>query len=465
KEPWASMPVRELELVLEIERSFETEDPYGRVSGIAEILEAPLIRQDLVGKRIFFQLKPKGVLASPFEGSFVRASGLLEPRSCSSLTGFGSFLDRAGVVYEFDRGVIHETTKAASEFLAFCSYLNNKMEAILRLGGKETSPLADVGVAMMLGKKTSLAEDRKERYVMAGVMHLFAISGLHVGVVAATMAFFLRWLPSPKWLEASIGLFMLFLFVQATGGSPSATRAFIMIGFLWGARLLGRAGSSLPAIAAAAFATLLMHPRQLWDLGFQLSYLVVAAIILYGIPLGGRLHMAWQPWASTPPEDRSGIERFPSHVWRWFSTAFGVSFAATLASAPLVMDAFGVFTPGAVLLNVFLVLLAGVAIVCGFASLVCGLFSLNLISILINHLQWALIWLMDGLVNLFLAIPGLFYRVDVISSRMASVIAVVTFLIFLLLVRRISFAPSWIYLLPIVPLIVFIFIGIGQTAS
>jgi competence protein ComEC len=296
-------------------------------------------------------------------------------------------------------------------------------------------------------------------------MHLFAISGLHVGMIAATMAFFLRWLPGPKWLEAAIGLSLLFVFVQATGGSSSATRAFIMIGFWWGARLLGRSGSSLPAIAAAAFVTLLMEPRQLWDLGFQLSYLVVAAIILYGIPLGGRIQMAWQPGAFIPPEDRSGLERFSCHFWGWFSMAFGVSFAATLASAPLVMDAFGVFTPGAILLNVFLVFLAGIAIVLGFSALVFGLFSMSFISILINHLQWALIWLMDGLVNIFLAIPGLFFKVDVFSSKMASIIAVGTFLMFVLLVRRMPFASSWICLLPIVPLMGFILFGVGQISS
>ena len=334
----------------------------------------------------------------------------------------------------------------------------------MRLGGKETSSLADVGVAMMLGKKTSLAADRKERYVTAGVMHLFAISGLHVGMVAATMAFFLRWLPGPKWLETGVGLILLFVFVQATGGSPSATRAFMMIGFWWGSRIIGRSGSSLPAIAAAAFVTLLIEPRQLWDLGFQLSYLVVAAIILYGIPLGGRIQAAWQPWMSIPPEDRSGLERFSVHAWRWFSTAFGVSFAATLASTPLVMDAFGVFSPGAILLNVFLVFLAGIAIVLGFTALLFGLLSLSYISIFINHLQWALIWLMDGVVDVFLAIPGLFFRVDVFSSKMASLVAVATFLIFVLLVRRMPFASSWICLLPIAPLIGFIFFWVGQTA-
>ncbi|MBH55267.1 MAG: hypothetical protein CMI18_13110 [Opitutaceae bacterium] len=463
-EPWGSLPIREIELVLEIERTFEKSDPYGRVSGVAEILEAPSIREDLIGKRVSFLLKPKDAFSFTGQGSFVRASGLLKPRTSQLSHGFSRFLDHVGVSYELGRGVIHETTKTAGGFSTFCTDLNHKMEAILRLGGKETLPLSDVGVAMMLGKKTSLSADQKERYVTAGVMHLFAISGLHVGIVAATMAFFLRWLPGPKWLEAAIGLMLLFVFVQATGGSPSATRAFIMIGFWWGARIIGRSRSSFPAIAAAAFVTLLIEPRQLWDLGFQLSYFVVAAIILYGIPLGGRIQMAWQPWMSIPPEDRSWLERLSAHAWRWFSTAFGVSFAATLASAPLVMDAFGVFSPGAILLNVFLVFIAGITIVLGFSSLVLGLLSLNYLSILFNHLHWALIWLMDGLVNLFLAVPGLFFRVDVFSSKMASFVAVSTFLIFVLLVRRMPFASSWICLLPIAPFLGFIFFGVGQTA-
>tara|TARA_B100000959_G_scaffold170969_1_gene179011 strand:- start:1601 stop:3184 length:1584 start_codon:yes stop_codon:yes gene_type:complete len=455
KEPWLSMPIRELELTFEITRSFEREDPYGRVSGIAEIRETPKVRRDLIGKRIYFLLKPQEGAPPIIKGSIVRANGLLEtlidrPRS------FNRYLANMGVAYEFRKGAVHETTNTPNWFSYLCRAVNEKLEATLRCGGMGTSALADVAVAMTLGKKAVLDDKRKGRYVTAGVMHLFAISGLHVGVVAAALAFFLRWLPGPKWLEALLGLSFLFLYVQVTGGAPSAMRAFLMVVFWWGTRLLGRSGSSLPAIVVAAFVTLLLDPRQLWNIGFQLSYCVVTAIILYGSPLASRVQAAWEPWMYVPPEDRTTFQRWASLTWKWFATAMGVSFAATLASAPLVTYHFGVFTPGAILLNVFLVLLAGIAILCGFASIVFGLFSLTFFSQLINYLQWIVIWLMDGMVKLFLAIPGLFYRMEVSSSSMVAVTTLATLALLLALARRIPFEPSWICLLPVVPLILFI---------
>ena len=464
REPWISMPVRELELGLEITRTFDREDPFGRLSGIAEIREAPRVRPDLIGKRVYFLLKTNaGDATHASKGWLVRAIGLLEPRLPSSDDGFEGYLHHAGVGYEFRRGTIFESADTSGSFARFCKAANQKLEVILRQGDEEPSQAADIGVAMILGKKTVLNADYKGRYLTAGVMHLFAISGLHVGVVATILAFIFRWLPGPKFLEALCGLALLFLYVEVTGGTPSAMRAFTMVSFWWFARLLGRPGSALPAMVASAFFALLLTPRDLWNLGFQLSYCVVAAIILYGAPLASRLQSAWEPWAYLPSREHTHFRRCAIFSWKWFSGALGVSFAATLASAPLTMDHFGVFTPGAILLNVFLVSLAGAAILCGFASIVCGLASLTFFSSWINHLQWGLIWLMDESVNAFLAIPGFFQNAEVTSPQTASAVVVATLVLFLILGRRIQFAASWICLLPLVPLLCLYFFATKST--
>ena len=467
KEPFTAMPVRELELTFEVTKIFDREDPYARVSGIAEIRETPFVRQDLLGKRVYFFLKNKGIDLPPVisKGAHFRASGLLTPCSRQVRKGFEKYLLNAGVAYQFHRGVVLEMNKPPSWFGRFCRVGNEKLEMVLRNGGAESSTLADVGVAMTLGKKSALSDEQKDRYVATGVMHLFAISGLHVGVVASVLAFILRWSPGPKWLEALCGLVLLFIYVEITGGNPSSRRAFLMVVFWWGTRLLGRPGSSLPALTASAFVALLLEPREMWNLGFQLSYCVVASIILYGVPLASRLQTAWQPWAYLPPQDRSILQRCSLLVWKWFLGSLCVSFAATLASAPLVMVHFGVFTPGAILLNVLLVLLAGFAIICGFASIVCGVSSLTFLSAVINHGQWMLLSLMDALVGLFYAIPGLFLRVEVTSLTMASSVLVITMTIFMGLVHRISIATSWICLLPLLPLCLLFFFATESVAQ
>ena len=453
EEPWLSMPVRELELSLEVIRLFERrDDPYGRIGGIAEIEKAPAVRQDLLGKRAYFSLRAPSENERIENGSLLKAAGLLTVLHESNDLGFNRFLVQEGVAYEFCRGTIFEATKGNDGYASFCRTWNAKLESFLRLGSEAKNQAADVGVAMLLGNKAVLEQKEKQRYVAAGVMHLFAISGLHVGVVAAATAFLLRGLPGPKWLEALLCLGILFLYVEVTGGTPSATRAFMMVAFWWAARLLGRPGFSLPAIAAAACLTLLLQPQQLWNPGFQLSYSVVLAIILYGIPLAARLQAMWEPWHYLPAGEHSWRQRFVIACWKWFAGSLGVSFAATVASAPLVLIHFGVFTPGAILLNVFLVLIACVAIVSGFASMLGGLISCSFICPIFNHAQWILIWIMDSLVELFLKIPGLFFKLDVGVPFLAYLTLVVTLALVLGLARKMTMGSAWICLLPPLPL-------------
>ncbi len=449
---WLSMPIRELELVLEVRRSFSS-DSLGRLSGIADIKGAPSVRSDLIDKRVYFSLKTKPGDPVASKGWLVRAIGLLKPISATKTNGFEHYLHNVGIGYEFRNGTILESTDTSGSFERFCFVANNKLEGILLQGNEEVSSSADIGVAMILGKKASLHPENKERFLQAGVMHLFAISGLHVGVVATFLALILRWLPGPKFLEALCGLTLLFLYVKVTGGMPSAMRAFTMVAFWWFARLLGRPGSAFSAMVASAFFALLLNPRDMWNLGFQLSYCVVAAIILYGVPLASRLQSAWEPWSYRPAREHTYLNRCVIYSWKWFSGALSVSFAATLASAPLTMGYFGIFTPGAILLNVFLVLLAGTAIICGFVSIIFGLASMTFLSSWINHLLWGLISLMDWLVDLCLGIPGFAQHVEVTSPRTVTLAVVATLALFLIFGRRIRFAASWICMVPLAPLL------------
>ncbi|MFP6854186.1 MAG: ComEC/Rec2 family competence protein, partial [Opitutales bacterium] len=194
-----AMPVRELELSLEVTKSFDRKDSFGRLSGIAEIVRAPEVRSDLPGKRVHFQLTPPNESTTISQGSILTTVGLLVPRPNSLANDFERYLDHSGVSYLFNRGSIHEITEDTNEFSLFCRSSNKKLESILRLGEDGDHASTNVAVAMMLGKKAVLQPERKKRYVRAGVMHLFAISGLHVGVVGASLAFIFRWLPIPKW--------------------------------------------------------------------------------------------------------------------------------------------------------------------------------------------------------------------------------------------------------------------------
>ena len=197
---------------------------------------------------------------------------------------------------------------------------------------------------MPLGKKAAIPPDQKDRFILAGAMHLFAISGLHVAIVAGLFILLLRLLPGPRWVETTLALTLLFLYVQITGGAPSAIRAFIMSAFWKASGLVGKRGGAFPALVASAVFVLVVDPRQLWEKGFQLSYAVVASIILYGGPLGEKLQSTFRPWTFLSEEELSGHRRVIVMITQWFGGALGISIAATLASIPLTAEAFGIFS-------------------------------------------------------------------------------------------------------------------------
>ena len=292
-------------------------------------------------------------------GDFLKATGILYPIKDKQVGTFHKHLVSRGIHYEFRRGQFIEKTKGVGSFKVFCHNANKRFEEFLRRGAEpDDETAAGIGVAMLLGKKAAIPPDQKDRFILAGAMHLFAISGLHVAIVAGLFILLLRLLPAPRWAETTLVPTLLFLYVQITGGAPSAIRAFIMIAFWKASGLVGRRGGAFPALVASAVFVLVVDPRQLWEKGFQLSYAVVASIILYGGPLGEKLQSAFHPWIFLSEEELSGHRRVIVMITQWFGGALGISIAATLASIPLTAEAFGIFAPEGILLNVFLVLLA-----------------------------------------------------------------------------------------------------------
>jgi competence protein ComEC len=414
------LPPRAVELSIEVRRVFVQEDQYGRVSGIARVSTAPVTLDYIVGRDLYFRAYIQVIKGPIVRGDMLRLKGIAQSVSWgdSDDQEFDKFLLRAHVFHASKRSIIVERVRPANVFLQFCHRTNLFFQRILRDGASPGSDSrADVLVAMMLGEKTALTHLQKEEFRHSGTMHLFAISGLHVGVVAMLVAWLLSLLPVPAWTRISVGLCVLFLYVQITGGQPSAIRAFLMVTFVWGARIIQRRSNPFPALVGSAVFILLLDPAQIRNLGFQFSYAVVSVILLYGLPLAEQLRIwatpefVWIPETSIP-----FWRRFQVIVTQWFLLVFSISFSATLASTPLTIANFGIATPGTVCLNLFLVSMAGVAIQLGAASLLMGITGLGFLSSMINTAAKILIGIMVWLVERSLQIPGFFQEVMMRNS-------------------------------------------------
>jgi competence protein ComEC len=241
--------------------------------------------------------------------------------------------------------------------------------------------------AMTLGWKTGMTDEIEEPFMRSGTMHLFAISGLHIALIASITAQALRTLLIPRFGVGIVVLTVVWFYTAATGWQPSAIRATIMTSAVVGGWMLARPLYLLNSLAMAGWAILLWEPRQLFQAGFQLSFAVVGAmgLLLPCLEQIRRRIGAADPLmpAATEPQWRATLRR-----WAWKAGGLiAVSAAAWLGALPLSAHYFHLVTPIGLVANVVIVPLSAPALVSSLASLVVGPWSPAL-SELFNHSAW-----------------------------------------------------------------------------
>ncbi len=141
-----------------------------------------------------------------------------------------------------------------------------------------------VAAALLIGYKQDIDADLMKSYSNTGVIHVIAISGLHLGLIYGLLIGIFNWMPGStikKWIAPPVMLLVLWGFAILTGAGPSIVRAAVMFSFIIIASVVKQKSSILNALAASAFFLHLLHPFYLWDIGFQLSYAAVLSIVLY----------------------------------------------------------------------------------------------------------------------------------------------------------------------------------------
>ncbi|GIW73455.1 MAG: DNA internalization-related competence protein ComEC/Rec2 [Planctomycetota bacterium] len=221
--------------------------------------------------------------------------------------------------------------------------------------------------SVLLGVREELDGAVREAFVASGTVHLLAISGLHLALLAGLVGLVLRrgLRLGPRACALAIMGFALG-YAVLTGGRPPVVRAAVMLLALLVARLLARERSAVDALALAALVILLAEPGCLFSTGFQLSFAAVLGLLWLGQPLVQR----WQRWL--PPVGARASRR---RRWALLGLARGGalaigSAAAWLATAPLVLGAFHLLSPYAVLANLLVGGLFTLVLAVGLVALV-----------------------------------------------------------------------------------------------
>ena len=137
--------------------------------------------------------------------------------------------------------------------------------------------------ALVLGQRQNVDPEVTKSFRDAGVIHILALSGLHVGIILLILRFLTRRLLRLKygrWIQSAVLIVLLWSFALLTGMSPSIMRAVTMFSFVAVGMNLKRKGSVYHSLTLSAFVLLLYDPRLLFQVGFQLSYMAVFSIVL-----------------------------------------------------------------------------------------------------------------------------------------------------------------------------------------
>ncbi|MGN6800560.1 MAG: ComEC/Rec2 family competence protein [Ginsengibacter sp.] len=251
--------------------------------------------------------------------------------------------------------------------------IREKIVSVLQnyLGNDDESSIAK---ALLIGYKIDLDKDLVQAYSNAGVVHIIAISGLHIGIIYAILLWIFLKLPitkKSKLLRLIFILSGLWFFVFITGASPSASRAGIMFSFILIGSAFDKSGSVYNSIAASAFLLLCFDPNLLWNVGFQLSYLAVIGIV-------------------TSFKHISNWFFFKN---KWIEKAWqlcAVSLSAQLFTFPLALYYFHQFPFLFLLSNIIAIPLASVALIGCLILIIVSAFPL--VAIYFSKLVFAVIW-------------------------------------------------------------------------
>jgi len=346
-----------------------------------------------------------------FSGRMIQVDGVLAPPETTSSPGLFDYRNNL-----YRRGIHHELradefsnwkllSQPSTPTRPLADVFRNWARQNFRKGLPEQDEALELLWTMSLGWRTALTGDVAAPFMQSGTMHLFAISGLHIALVAGILVALLRVTRLSRSWAGGIAIPLLWFYTAATGWQPSAVRASVMMTLVLGAWALKRPVNILNSLGAAAFLILLWDPQQLFRASFQLSFVVVFSLALVMPPVVEWLQARVSPDPYLPRQLWPRWRRWILEPSYWLVGALSVSFSAWLASAPLVAHHFHLFNPVALLANVPVVLCGILALASCMGSLLCGEW-LEPVTILFNHSAWFFMRCMMDLSNWAASLPN-----------------------------------------------------------
>ncbi len=257
---------------------------------------------------------------------------------------------------------------------------------------------------MALGLRHESPNDVEEPFQQSGTLHLFSVSGLHVAIIAQLLWILASLLRLPRTAAAALIIPCLFFYAAITGFHVSSLRAATMAAFLLGGIFFDRPVLALNSLGGAALVILALDSNQFFTAGFQLSFAVVAAILLWQNRFFTVLLRPAEADPFLPRSLVSRTRRFGEATYRLVASGLSVSAAAWAGSLLLILWYFYLITPVSLVANLAVVPVAFCVLAVGMLSLVVAPFS-SALALVFTNANWSLAHLIFSLAQFFAQLP------------------------------------------------------------
>ncbi|MEO8205023.1 MAG: ComEC/Rec2 family competence protein [Chthoniobacterales bacterium] len=283
------------------------------------------------------------------------------------------------------------------------------MQTLVR-GISNDVEVSSVLQTIVLGTVVGTSDATEEAFRRTGTYHLFSVSGLHVAMIATLLWYLARILRLKRGYAVIVIIPLLFAYAFLTGWQPSSVRAAMMACVVLIGLLVSRQSQVFNSLSGAAFLILLFNPRELFNHGFQLSFGVVASIVILAAPLQKIIRSKLQPDSFLPRQLVSEKERLIRAALCSVVGVICVSAAAWIGSFALTAGYFHGISLSSIPANLFAVPLAFIILALAMVSLLCGLVFPPLVSVF-NNANWLFLKILLIGVDAFARIPGSYVNV------------------------------------------------------
>jgi competence protein ComEC len=379
-------------LIVKINESPIEKEKSIKADAIVEAIIQNGTTQKVNGKLLIYFSKEDSIVPPKYGDKILIQGGLQLIKNAGNPGGFNYSR------YMIFQQTLHQVYLKRDKFILLHEHSENKLYSFIFwartavintlqkyiVGNKKVSGIAE---ALLIGYKEDLDKDVVQAYSNTGVVHIIAISGMHLGLIYVGLVWLFSRLPfvkRPVIARVILILGCLWLFSLITGASASVLRSAVMFTCIIIGKEFFKKASIYNSLASSAFLLLCYNPFLLWDIGFQLSYFAVVGIV----------------WLQKPIQNLYYAKnKIVQYLWEMCS----ITIAAQLLTLPICIYYFHQIPTTFLFTNLICVPLSTVILFAEIALVICGAFPP--LAMLVGKFIYVLTWCMNALIEIFNQLP------------------------------------------------------------